>query len=85
MPEISRFLGIVIAMFHRDHAPAHFHAYYGSDMITVEIETGRVTGLFPRRALTHVLEWWQQHREELLADWELANSRQPLRPIDPLE
>ena len=65
MPEISRFLGIVIAMFHREHNPPHFHAYYGSEMIVVEIETGKVTGRFPRRALTHVLEWRQQHREEL--------------------
>jgi hypothetical protein len=29
MPEISRFLGIVIAMYYRDHAPPHFHAIYG--------------------------------------------------------
>ncbi len=28
MPEISRFLGIVIAMYYRDHKPAHFHASY---------------------------------------------------------
>jgi hypothetical protein len=56
MPEISRFLGIVIAMFYRDHAPAHFHAMYGDYEITVTIETGVVTGRFPRRALRHVLE-----------------------------
>lgn len=29
MPEISRFLGIVIKMFFSDHAPPHFHAFYG--------------------------------------------------------
>lgn len=29
MPEISRFYGIVLAMFWRDHLPPHFHAYYG--------------------------------------------------------
>ncbi len=28
MPEICRFLGIVIAMYHNDHAPPHFHAKY---------------------------------------------------------
>ncbi|MHB1266144.1 MAG: DUF4160 domain-containing protein [Acidithiobacillus ferriphilus] len=28
MPEISRFYGIVLAMFWRDHLPPHFHAYY---------------------------------------------------------
>lgn len=85
MPEISRFLGIVIAMFHREHGPGHFHAYYGSFEIVVEIETGRVIGQFPRRALTHVLEWWQQHREELSWNWELASQKQPLNKIEPLE
>lgn len=29
MPEISRFLGIVIAMYYEEHAPPHFHAKYG--------------------------------------------------------
>jgi len=29
VPEISRFLGIVIGMFYKDHNPPHFHAYYG--------------------------------------------------------
>jgi len=38
MPELSRFLGIVIAMFYREHGPAHFHAVYGDYKITVEIE-----------------------------------------------
>ncbi|HEX7029874.1 MAG TPA: DUF4160 domain-containing protein, partial [Gammaproteobacteria bacterium] len=29
MPEISRFFGMVIAMFYNDHAPPHFHVKYG--------------------------------------------------------
>ena len=29
MPVISRFLGIVIAMYRDDHVPARFHAKYG--------------------------------------------------------
>jgi len=56
MPEISRFLGIVIYMVYNDHAPAHFHAKYGEYKITVEIETGIIEGKFPRRALNSVLE-----------------------------
>jgi len=28
MPTISRFFGIVIQMFWREHAPPHFHALY---------------------------------------------------------
>ena len=55
MPELSRFLGIVIAMYYRDHAPPHFHAIYGDAEVTIEIATGNVNGQFPKRALAHVL------------------------------
>lgn len=39
MPEISRFFGIVIAMFYNDHPPAHFHVRYGSARAIVDIGT----------------------------------------------
>jgi hypothetical protein len=35
VPEISRFFGIAIGMFYRDHAPPHFHAAYGGYHMTV--------------------------------------------------
>jgi Domain of unknown function (DUF4160) len=85
VPELSRFLGIIIAMFYRDHEPAHFHATYGDYQITVDIATGEVHGNFPNRALRHVQEWRELHRDELLQDWNLARARQPLRKIEPLE
>ena len=85
MPEISRFLGIVIRMYYRDHPPPHFHAEYGDHEITVEIESGMVEGRFPRRALGAVLDWYNLHREELARDWELARQEQPLNRIEPLE
>ena len=85
MPELSRFLGIVIAMYYRDHAPAHFHAKYGEYEITVEIETGIVEGSFPKRALRHVLEWYELHVDELRLNWQLAMRREPLQPVAPLE
>jgi hypothetical protein len=31
-----------------------------------------------------VLEWAFEHRDELLADWELAQVKKPLRDISPL-
>jgi hypothetical protein len=31
MPEISRFYGIIIRVYYRDHPSAHFHAIYGID------------------------------------------------------
>ena len=85
MPEISRFLGIVVRMYYRDHAPPHFHASYGDYEITVEIETGVVEGRFPRRALSAVLEWHAQHTDELRTNWTRARSEQPLDKIEPLE
>lgn len=56
MPEISRFLGIVIAILFREHNPPNFHASYGSYDVTVGILDGVVTGSFPKRALRLVLE-----------------------------
>lgn len=85
MPEISRFLGIVIGMFFNEHGAPHFHAVYGEYKITVEIESGKVRGDFPGRALRLVLEWAELHKQELLEDWERARQRQPLRRIAPLE
>ncbi len=85
MPELSRFLGIVITMFYREHAPSHFHATYGDFDIEVSIEDGVVTGKFPKRALRHVLEWYDLHKQELRENWTLATQRKPLKKILPLE
>ena len=85
MPELSRFFGIVIYMYHREHAPAHFHAEYAEFEITIDIETGAVTGEFPRRALNLVMEWYSLHKAQLAADWALAQAKLPLKAIEPLE
>lgn len=86
MPEISRFLGIVIAMFYRDHNPPHFHASYGEHAAAIGIHDGVVLwGSLPVRVLGHVREWRQAHVAELEDDWERAKNRQPLNPIAPLE
>lgn len=55
-------------MLYRDHHPPHFHAIYGEYGATVNIADGVVAGQFPRRDLSYVLEWYQQHREELMLD-----------------
>jgi hypothetical protein len=85
MPEISRFLGIIIRIFFKDHAPPHFHAGYGDYEISVDIHTGVVEGKFPKRALKAVLEWYDLHREELLVDWKLAAEGKLPNKIEPLE
>ncbi len=85
MPVISRFLGIIIAMYWDDHSPPHFHAKYAEYEITVNILTGMVEGKFPKRALRHVLEWYDLHKEELVEDWQLCQNKEAPNPIKPLE
>jgi len=85
LPEISRFFGIVISMYYNDHLPPHFHARYGGQEVQVYLESHRVVGELPRRALALVLEWYSLHRPELLENWERARERVPLRSIKPLE
>jgi hypothetical protein len=85
MPEISRFLGIVIGIFYSEHGVAHFHAVYGEHEISVEVESGKIHGQFPARALRLVQEWASLHKEELIENWQLARQGQPLRRIAPLE
>ena len=86
MPEISRFFGIIIAMFYDDHAPPHFHVRYGDQRAIIAIETfGILRGRLSPRALALVTEWAAEHQDELLQDWTLARQHAPLRPIAPLE
>ena len=86
MPTISAFYGILIQMFWEDHAPPHFHALYGEFEVLISIETLEVIqGKMPRRALSLILEWAFQHRNELLEDWKRCETREPLKKIAPLE
>ena len=85
MPELSRFFGIIISMNYREHEPAHFHAWYSGDEITVDIADGSVQGEMPRRAVALVLEWWHLHRTELAENWQRMKRGEQLKPIPPLE
>jgi len=76
MPTISMFFGIIIRMYcsPKEHNPPHFHAYYQSYKITINIKTGKVTsGKLPSKQLKFVLAWTEIHKDELIADWKLAS------------
>jgi len=51
------------------------------DIRTLEI----IKSGLPRRALALVLEWAAQHRPELMEGWNLCQSKQAPKRIDPLE
>jgi Domain of unknown function (DUF4160) len=57
MPEISRFLGIIIAMYYKEHQPPHFHAKYGTQTGVFSItDLGLIEGHLPKRIISLVLE-----------------------------
>jgi hypothetical protein len=86
MPEISRFFGIVIAMYYNDHAPPHFHVRYSEQRAIMAIEDLSVLeGELSPRVRGLVVEWAALHREELQDDWNRARQMQELRRIDPLD
>ena len=85
MPTICRFYGILIQMYFGDHVPPHFHALYAEFEVLIAIETLEVIrGDLPARAMALVLEWAQQHRDELRKDWELCVQNQLPIKISPL-
>jgi hypothetical protein len=86
MPEVSRFYGIVIRFYYREHPPQHFHAIYGEHEALIEIETGRVyEGALPAKALQLVNEWRAMHLDELREAWLRSREQLPLETIKPLE
>ena len=86
MPTISRFFGIAIEMFWREHNPPHFHATYAEDEAVFEIESlDIIRGQLPHRAQALVKEWAELHREALLENWELCSQLKPPNPVPPLE
>jgi hypothetical protein len=86
MPEISRFFGIIIAMFYNDHPPPHFHVRYGGSRAVIGIEDlALLDGDLSPRVLGLVIEWAALHRRELLDNWNRARLQSPLTRVDPLE
>lgn len=66
MPEISRFFGIIIAMYYKEHGIPHFHAKYGGQTGVFSIrDLQLIEGRLPKRVVALVLEWAFEHRETL--------------------
>lgn len=88
MPTISMFYGIVIRMYcaPNEHNPPHFHAYYQNHKGVVDITSCEFTeGSFPPKQKKLVLAWAEIHKDELLADWDLASQGELPFKIEPLK
>ena len=85
MPEISRFLGIVIYMYFNEHNPPHFHAEYNEFKASISIENlGLIEGKLPSKAMSLVVEWAQEHQEDLLENWTSIEETGNYHKIEPL-
>ena len=88
MPEVSRFLGIVITMYAEAgerHSTPHFHVRYNEYRATVSIATGDVlAGSLPRPQLRLVQAWVELRRVQLEVTWQLLIAGRSPNKIDPL-
>ena len=85
MPELSRFLGMTIAMYFKDHNPPHFHVLYNEYDAAINIMTlSVIDGKIPPRILGLALEWAEIHKEELMEDWDLIQKTGKFNKIQPL-
>ena len=48
MPSISKFFGITIYMYKKDHNPPHFHAICAGYDCIVDINSAKLMGRFPK-------------------------------------
>jgi hypothetical protein len=88
MPAISMFYGIIVYMYYIDnkqHKLPHIHVKYQEDEVVVGLPNGEVLeGNIPNTKMKLLQAWIELHKDELLADWELAVSGQQPYKIDPL-
>ncbi len=71
MPEICRFLGIIITMYFDEHNPPHFHVRYNEYRASFEISSLNViAGSVPAKVRGLVEEWAELHKDELLRMWD---------------
>lgn len=89
MAIIAMFYGIIVSMYffdNRRHKLPHIHVKYQNDEVVLSIPEGEVLeGKFKPNKLKLVQAWIEIHKEELMADWELASQGETIFKIDPLK
>ena len=88
MPAISMFYGLIVYMYFLDnkqHKLPHIHVKYQSDEVILRIPDGSIhEGSIPVSKMKLLQAWVELHKDELMADWELALSGENLYKIEPL-
>ncbi|MEN9587165.1 MAG: hypothetical protein RIT15_740 [Pseudomonadota bacterium] len=88
MPIISMFYGIIVRLYlidNKHHNLPHIHAKYAEFEASINLADGEVlAGELPRKQLRLVQAWIELHKDELMADWELAAAGEQPYKILPL-
>jgi hypothetical protein len=70
----------------KEHHPPHIHAFYQDETAIFDVKTGEKTeGELPKDKEKLVSAWIILHKDELLADWELAQNGELPYNIEPLK
>lgn len=81
MPEITRFLGIVITMYFDEHNPPHFHIKYNEYRASMNIQNlNIIAGNVPAKVRGLVEEWAEINQGELLKMWDTKDFHH-LKPL----
>ena len=82
------FYGIIVSMYYLDnkrHNLPHIHVKYQEQEVVLQIPEGNILeGELKNEKLRLVLAWIEIHKDELMANWELASNGQKLFQIEPL-
>lgn len=88
MPVISMFYGVIVLMYYfdnRKHHQPHIHVQYSDQEAVISIPDGDLLeGTMRVNKLKLVQAWIEIHRDELMANWQLAISGQRVFKIEPL-
>ncbi len=89
MAVISMFYGLIISMYffdHQQHHIPHIHVkYQGQESVFSIVDAEIIEGKLKTGKKRLIQAWIEIHKEELMADWELAISGQEIFKIDPLK
>lgn len=67
------------------HNLPHIHVKYSEEEVIVSIPNGDILeGKIPSRKMKLLQAWIEIHKDELMADWQLAVSGEQPYKIDPL-
>ncbi len=89
IPVISMFYGIIVSLYffdNKEHKAPHVHIKFQDEEIVLSIPDGRIfSGELNPAKLKLAQAWIEIHKDELMADWQLAANGQEVFKIDPLK